>query len=152
MDVVASNSSAAITKALTKAGLNWNQVNDIVVMTGNKVDKMAAITATGQSDSVKVKAMSVFASDLEKKLLAVGLRYGIKPEWYTEVLKNANTDGKGGVSQKEAHEYIMGMGLTLQEETVLFQMVTDAKEGKSNPFYQWYAEEFYYEVHKDDPE
>ncbi|MBP3412410.1 MAG: hypothetical protein J6K89_04055 [Oscillospiraceae bacterium] len=152
LDVVASNSSAAITKALTKAGLNWNQVNDIVVMTGNKVDKMAAITATGQSDSVKVKAMSVFASDLEKKLLAVGLRYGIKPEWYTEVLKNANTDGKGGVSQKEAHEYIMGMGLTLQEETVLFQMVTDAKEGKSNPFYQWYAEEFYYEVHKDDPE
>ena len=152
LDVVASNSVGAATKALTDAGVPWDVVNNLVVMPGGKTEKLVAIGEAKLSDQVKVKAMSVYAGDLEKKMLSVGLKYGVKPEWYTEVLKNANADSKGGISQSEAREYILGMGLSLQDMAVLFQMVTDAKEGKSNPFYPSYAELFWYDVHEDDPE
>ncbi len=152
LDVVASDSVGAATKALTDAGVPWDIVNNIVVMQGGKTEKLVAIGEAKLSDQVKVKAMSVYANDLGKKMLSVGLKYGVKPEWYAEVLKNANTDGKGGVSQSEAQEYILGMGLSLQEMAVLFQMITDAKEGKSNPFYPSYAEMFWYDVHEADPE
>jgi len=152
LDVVASDSVGAATKALTDAGVPWDVVNNIVVMPGGKTEKLVAIGEAKLSDQVKVKAMSVYANNLEKRMLSVGLKYGVKPEWYAEVLKNANADSKGGVSQSEAREYILGMGLGLQEMAVLFQMVTDAKEGKSNPFYPSYAELFWYDVHEDDPE
>lgn len=152
LDVVASDSVGAATKALTDAGVPWDIVNNIVVMQGGKTEKLVAIGEAKLSDQVKVKAMSVYAGDLEKKMLSVGLKYGVKPEWYAEVLKNANADSKGGISQSEAREYILGMGLGLQDMAVLFQMVTDAKEGKSNPFYPSYAELFWYDVHEDDPE
>ena len=73
-----------------------------------------------------------------------------------DVLQNAdgyNDDGKknGTVDQEEAAEYISGMSLTYQQKTYLFQMVTDCKEGKKNPFFKSMARLFWLDAHENDP-
>ena len=72
-----------------------------------------------------------------------GLKYGIPMRRYTDVLQNADADGSGGVSQEEAGKYIATLGLSVQEAAYLWQMVTNGKEGKKNPFSSYFGAEFY---------
>ena len=152
LDVLASESKKKDTQALMDAGLTWEQTNDIVSILGNKKwEHMNAIIKSNASEKVKAKALEVYASDKEKKLIRTGYKYGVLLKWYAEVRNNADTDGSGHVSLEEATEYIYGMGLTWQEMAYLWQMVTDGKEGKSNPFSQSFGEEFWQVAHEDDP-
>ncbi len=144
-------------EALSAAGLSWDQINDIVVIPANKNrERMAAIAEMNIGEKEKVAAMSVYGSFKEKNLLKTGYDYGVKMEWYMEVLQNAdgyNDDGKknGTVDQEEARAYISIMDISYQEKTYLFQMVTDCKEGKKNPFWSSAARLFWLDVHENDP-
>lgn len=144
-------------EALSAAGLSWDQINDIVVIPANKKrERMAAIAEMNIGEKEKVAAMSVYGSFKEKNLLKTGYDYGVKMEWYMEVLQNADgyyDDGKknGTVDQEEARAYISIMDISYQEKTYLFQMVTDCKEGKKNPFWSSAARLFWLDVHENDP-
>lgn len=83
-------------------------------------------------------------------MITTGTRFGVNIKWYAEVLENADKDSSGGISQKEATEYIKSMGLTAQDSVYLWQMVTDGKKGKKNPFSSRWGAEFYGEAHAND--
>ena len=150
LDVIASDSAKENEKKLRKAGMTWEQANDIVTMVGTKRERMTEISKMNIGENVKRSAMMVYASDNEKKMLQAAGVFDVKMSWYVEVLNNADEDGSGKVSGDEAMEYIVGMELTLMEKAYLWQMVTDGKEGKNNPFSTYAGEEFWMEAHKDD--
>lgn len=136
--------------ALEKAGMNWDQINGIISMVGNNNDRMNAIVKLNVSEATKRNAMMVYASDKQKKLMRAAGVYGVKMEWYMEVINNADEDESGSISQDEAYNYILSMNITWMEKAYLWQMVTDGKEGKSNQFSTMAGLEFWEEAHKDD--
>lgn len=150
LDVIASDSAKKTEEALRKAGMTWEQANDIVTLVGKKKDRMTAISGMNIGENVKRSAMMVYASDKEKKLLQAAGVFGIKMAWYMEVINNADEDGNGSVSGEEARDYIFGMDMTVMEKAYLWQMITDGKEGKNNPFSTFAGEQFWFEAHKDD--
>lgn len=151
LNILASESKSETTEQLLQAGLSWEQVNDIVGMaSGKKWDHMDAIIRTNAGDGVKVKALAAYASEKELPLIQTGYRFGVKLSWYAEVRNNADADGSGSISQDEAAAYIDTMGLDLQDAAYLWQMVTDGKNGKNNPFSSTLGAEFYDAVHDDD--
>ena len=111
---------------------------------------MNAIIQSNATESAKAKALEVYASDKEKLLIRTGHKFGVKLKWYAEVRNKADADGNGTVSQEEATKYIEGMGLGWQDAAYLWQMVTDGKEGKKNPFSKDFGEEFWYAAHEND--
>ena len=152
IDVLASESKKEDTRALMEAGLTWEQTNDIVSILGNKKwEHMNAIIESNASEKVKAKALEVYASDEEKNLIRTGYKFGLLLKWYAEVRNNADSDGSGTISQEEAAAYIYGMGLTISDAAYLWQMVTDGKEGKKNPFSTTWGSEFWYAAHENDP-
>ena len=159
LDVLADEDAnkKAMTDTLMNAGISLDIVNDIVTTPGENKEKFSVIVSANISEGQKVKAMCLYASnEKEAKRLTVGLEYGVKPQWYVDVLLNANTDEKEDITQAEAKDYIDGMGLSLQEKTILFQMITDMKvvSAKDDQYPYWYnyGVEFWYAVHEDDPE
>lgn len=146
INTVASESKAAEAEALQKAGMTWEQANDVLAVPGTGVVKKAAVTATNASEATKAKVLASYdKSEKQKtaKLVMTGLKYGIPMRRYTDVLQNADADGSGGVSQEEAGKYIATLGLSVQEAAYLWQMVTNGKEGKKNPFSSYFGSEFY---------
>lgn len=146
INTVASESKAAEAEALQKAGMTWEQANDVLAVPGAGVAKKAAVTATNASEATKAKVLASYdKSEKQKtaKLVMTGLKYGIPMRRYTDVLQNADADGSGGVSQEEAGKYIATLGLSVQEAAYLWQMVTNGKEGKKNPFSSYFGSEFY---------
>lgn len=146
INTVASESKAAEEEALQKAGMTWEQANDVLAVPGSGVAKKAAVTATNASEATKAKVLASYdKSEKQKtaKLVMTGLKYGIPMRRYTDVLQNADADGSGGVSQEEAGKYIATLGLSVQEAAYLWQMVTNGKEGKKNPFSSYFGSEFY---------
>ena len=146
INTVASESKAAEAEALQKAGMTWEQANDVLAVPGSGVAKKAAVTATNASEATKAKILASYdKSEKQKtaKLVMTGLKYGIPMRRYTDVLQNADVDGSGGVSQEEAGKYIATLGLSVQEAAYLWQMVTNGKEGKKNPFSSYFGSEFY---------
>lgn len=146
INTVASESKAAEAEALQKAGMTWEQANDVLAVPGSGVAKKAAVTATNASEATKAKILASYdKSEKQKtaKLVMTGLKYGIPMLRYTDVLQNADADGSGGVSQEEAGKYIATLGLSVQEAAYLWQMVTNGKEGKKNPFSSYFGAEFY---------
>lgn len=146
INTVASESKAAEAEALQKAGMTWEQANDVLAVPGTGVAKKAAVAATNASEATKAKVLASYdKSEKQKtaKLVMTGLKYGIPMRRYTDVLQNADTDGSGGVSQEEAGKYIATLGLSVQEAAYLWQMVTNGKEGKKNPFSSYFGSEFY---------
>lgn len=146
INTVASESKAAEAEALQKAGMTWEQANDVLAVPGSGVAKKAAVTATNASEETKAKILASYdKSEKQKtaKLVMTGLKYGIPMRRYTDVLQNADADGSGGVSQEEAGKYIATLGLSVQEAAYLWQMVTNGKEGKKNPFSSYFGSEFY---------
>lgn len=146
INTVASESKAAEAEALQKAGMTWEQANDVLAVPGSGVAKKAAVTATNVSEATKAKILASYdKSEKQKtaKLVMTGLKYGIPMRRYTDVLQNADADGSGGVSQEEAGKYIATLGLSVQEAAYLWQMVTNGKEGKKNPFSSYFGAEFY---------
>nr|DAL28357.1 MAG TPA_asm: hypothetical protein [Caudoviricetes sp.] len=146
INTVASESKAAEAEALQKAGMTWEQANDVLAVPGSGVAKKAAVTATNASEATKAKILASYdKSEKQKtaKLVMTGLKYGIPMRRYTDVLQNADADGSGGVSQEEAGKYIATLGLSVQEAAYLWQMVTNGKEGKKNPFSSYFGAEFY---------
>lgn len=146
INTVASESKAAEAEALQKAGMTWEQANDVLAVPGTGVVKKAAVTATNASEATKAKILASYdKSEKQKtaKLVMTGLKYGIPMRRYTDVLQNADADGSGGVSQEEAGKYIATLGLSVQEAAYLWQMVTNEKEGKKNPFSSYFGSEFY---------
>ena len=137
--------------ALSAAGLSWDQVNDVVALADNKKTRWAAIAKMNISQKAKANAMVLYANDKEKNLILTALDYGVKMEWYTEVLENADENGNGSLSSEEVTEYIKGMDLTWQEKTYLWQAIKDGKDGKNNPFLSGMAYLFYQDAHKNDP-
>ncbi len=154
LEVLASESKQKDTNGLITAGLSWNQANDIVSMLGKKWDRMNAIIKSNASEAAKAKALEVYASDAEKKLIRTGHKYGVKMEWYAEVRNNADADGNGKITQVEAEEYIRSMGLDWTTSAYLWQMITDGEKGKNNPFGNYDGSPgmlFWYDAHEDDP-
>ncbi len=145
LEVLASESKQKDTNGLITAGLSWNQANDIVSMLGKKWDRMNAIIKSNASEAAKAKALEVYASDAEKKLIRTGHKYGVKLEWYAEVRNNADADGNGTVSQSEAEDFIRSMGLDWTTSAYLWQMITD---GKKNPFLEFEGRQFWDDVHE----
>ena len=146
INTVASESKEAEAEALQKAGMTWEQANDVLAVPGTGVVKKAAVTATNASEATKAKVLASYdKSEKQKtaKLVMTGLKYGIPMRRYTDVLQNADADGSGGVSQVEAGQYIATLGLSVQEAAYLWQMVTNGKEGKKNPFSSYFGAEFY---------
>lgn len=146
INTVASESKTAEAEALQKAGMTWEQANDVLAVPGPGVAKKAAVTATNASEATKAKILASYdKSEKQKtaKLVMTGLKYGIPMRRYTDVLQNADADGSGGVSQEEAGKYIATLGLSVQEAAYLWQMVTNGKEGKKNPFSSYFGSEFY---------
>lgn len=146
INTVASESKEAEAEALQKAGMTWEQANDVLAVPGTGVVKKAAVTATNASEATKAKVLASYdKSEKQKtaKLVMTGLKYGIPMRRYTDVLQNADADGSGGVSQEEAGKYIATLGLSVQEAAYLWQMVTNGKEGKKNPFSSYFGAEFY---------
>lgn len=146
INTVASESKEAEAEALQKAGMTWEQANDVLAVPGSGVAKKAAVTATNASEATKAKILASYdKSEKQKtaKLVMTGLKYGIPMRRYTDVLQNADADGSGGVSQEEAGKYIATLGLGVQEAAYLWQMVTNGKEGKKNPFSSYFGSEFY---------
>lgn len=146
INTAASESKAAEAEALQKAGMTWEQANDVLAVPGSGVAKKAAVTATNASEATKAKILASYdKSEKQKtaKLVMTGLKYGIPMRRYTDVLQNADADGSGGVSQEEAGKYIATLGLSVQEAAYLWQMVTNGKEGKKNPFSSYFGAEFY---------
>lgn len=146
INTVASESKTAEAEALQKAGMTWEQANDVLAVPGSGVAKKAAVTATNASEATKAKILASYdKSEKQKtaKLVMTGLKYGIPMRRYTDVLQNADADGSGGVSQEEAGKYIATLGLSVQEAAYLWQMVTNGKEGKKNPFSSYFGSEFY---------
>nr|DAE95081.1 MAG TPA: Large polyvalent protein associated domain 23 [Caudoviricetes sp.] len=146
INTVASESKAAEAEALQKAGMTWEQANDVLAVPGTGVAKKAAVTATNASEATKAKVLASYdKSEKQKtaKLVMTGLKYGIPMRRYTDVLQNADADGSGGVSQEEAGKYIATLGLSVQEAAYLWQMITNGKEGKKNPFSSYFGSEFY---------
>ena len=146
INTVASESKAAEAEALQKAGMTWEQANDVLAVPGTGVAKKVAVTATNASEAAKAKVLASYdKSEKQKtaKLVMTGLKYGIPMRRYTDVLQNADADGSGGVSQEEAGKYIATLGLSVQEAAYLWQMVTNGKEGKKNPFSSYFGSEFY---------
>lgn len=146
INTVASESKAAEAEALQKAGMTWEQANDVLAVPGTGVAKKAAVTATNASEATKAKVLASYdKSEKQKtaKLVMTGLKYGIPMRRYTDVLQNADADGSGNVSQEEAGNYIATLGLSVQEAAYLWQMVTNGKEGKKNPFSSYFGSEFY---------
>jgi hypothetical protein len=146
INTVASESKEAEAEALQKAGMTWEQANDVLAVPGTGVVKKAAVTATNASEAIKAKVLASYdKSEKQKtaKLVMTGLKYGIPMRRYTDVLQNADADGSGGVSQEEAGKYIATLGLSVQEAAYLWQMVTNGKEGKKNPFSSYFGAEFY---------
>lgn len=148
-DALASESKTKNLDALKKAGLSWEQANDVLaaLKTSDAVKKIYSLNV---SDKVKAEALMVYVGDTEKKMIRTGVRFGVRLEWYQEVKSSADADGSGRVDQKEATDYIRQMGLGYQDSAYLWQMVTDGKEGKSNPFSQTFGEEFWLQAHMDD--
>ncbi len=145
LEVLASESKQKDTNGLITAGLSWNQANDLVSMLGKKWDRMNAIIKSNASEAAKAKALEVYASDAEKKLIRTGHKYGVKLEWYAEVRNNADADGNGTVSQSEAEDFIRSMGLDWTTSAYLWQMITD---GKKNPFLEFEGRQFWDDVHE----
>lgn len=146
INTVASERKAEEAEALQKAGMTWEQANDVLAVPGTGVVKKAAVTATNASEATKAKVLASYdKSEKQKtaKLVMTGLKYGIPMRRYTDVLQNADADGSGGVSQEEAGKYIATLGLSVQEAAYLWQMVTNGKEGKKNPFSSYFGAEFY---------
>lgn len=146
INTVASESKVAEAEALQKAGMTWEQANDVLSVPGTGVAKKVAVTATNASEATKAKVLASYdKSEKQKtaKLVMTGLKYGIPMRRYTDVLQNADADGSGGVSQEEAGKYIATLGLSVQEAAYLWQMVTNGKEGKKNPFSSYFGSEFY---------
>lgn len=146
INTVASESKAAEAEALQKAGMTWEQANDVLAVPGSGVAKKEAVTATNASEATKAKILASYdKSEKQKtaKLVMTGLKYGIPMRRYTDVLQNADADGSGGISQEEAGKYIATLGLSVQEAAYLWQMVTNGKEGKKNPFSSYFGAEFY---------
>lgn len=146
INTVASESKATEAEALQKAGMTWEQANDVLAVPGTGVAKKAAVTATNASEATKAKVLASYdKSEKQKtaKLVMTGLKYGIPMRRYTDVLQNADADGSGNVSQEEAGKYIATLGLSVQEAAYLWQMVTNGKEGKKNPFSSYFGSEFY---------
>lgn len=146
INTVASESKVAEAEALQKAGMTWEQANDVLSVPGTGVAKKVAVTATNASEAAKAKVLASYdKSEKQKtaKLVMTGLKYGIPMRRYTDVLQNADADGSGGVSQEEAGKYIATLGLSVQEAAYLWQMVTNGKEGKKNPFSSYFGSEFY---------
>lgn len=146
INTVASESKAEEAEALQKAGMTWEQANDVLAVPGTGVAKKVAVTATNASEATKAKILASYdKSEKQKtaKLVMTGLKYGIPMRRYTDVLQNADADGSGGVSQEEAGKYIATLGLSVQEAAYLWQMVTNGKEGKKNPFSSYFGSEFY---------
>ena len=146
INTVASKSKTEEAEALQKAGMTWEQANDVLAVPGSGVAKKAAVTATNASEATKAKILASYdKSEKQKtaKLVMTGLKYGIPMRRYTDVLQNADADGSGGVSQEEAGKYIATLGLSVQEAAYLWQMVTNGKEGKKNPFSSYFGSEFY---------
>lgn len=146
INTVASESKVAEAEALQKAGMTWEQANDVLSVPGTGVAKKVAVTATNASEATKAKVLASYdKSEKQKtaKLVMTGLKYGIPMRRYTDVLQNADADGSGSVSQEEAGKYIATLGLSVQEAAYLWQMVTNGKEGKKNPFSSYFGSEFY---------
>lgn len=146
INTVASESKVAEAEALQKAGMTWEQANDVLSVPGTGVAKKVAVTATNASEATKAKVLASYdKSEKQKtaKLVMTGLKYGIPMRRYTDVLQNADADGSGNVSQEEAGKYIATLGLSVQEAAYLWQMVTNGKEGKKNPFSSYFGSEFY---------
>ena len=146
INTVASESKVAEAEALQKAGMTWEQANDVLSVPGTGVAKKVAVTATNASEAAKAKVLASYdKSEKQKtaKLVMTGLKYGIPMRRYTDVLQNADADGSGNVSQEEAGKYIATLGLSVQEAAYLWQMVTNGKEGKKNPFSSYFGSEFY---------
>lgn len=152
LGMIASESKAADEAAFRAAGLSWEQTNDVINSMDSKEKRMETICEMNVSDAVKAKAMKVIATENQRKMIDAGSFFGLRMADYTEVLNNADTDGKKGISQDEATVYIREMNLTIQQQAWLWQMVTDGKEGKNNPFSKVWGAEFWYKAHENDDE
>lgn len=141
-----SNSAAGKVRAMDAAGFSWKQIKTVL-----QADKQeTAVLQANISDSAKLKVLEAYCNEKQIVKYQVGYQFGVSFKNYAEVMQNADTNGSGSISQDEARTYIMSMALRPQEAAYLFQMVTDAKNGKNNPFSTTFGAEFYYEMHKND--
>ena len=141
-----SNAAAGKVKAMDAAGFSWKQIK--TVLTADKQE--IAVLQANVSDSAKLKVLEIYCNEKQMAKYQVGYQFDVSFKDYAEVMQNADTSGNGSITQDEAKEYIKSMALSPQAAAYLFQMVTDAKNGKNNPFSPTFGAEFYYEMHKND--
>jgi hypothetical protein len=141
-----SNAAAGKVKAMDAAGFSWKQIK--TVLTADKQE--IAVLQANVSDSAKLKVLEIYCNEKQMAKYQVGYQFGVSFKDYAEVMQHADTNGKGSISQDEATDYIKSMALSAQDSAYLWQMVTDGKNGKNNPFSPTFGAEFYYEMHKND--
>ena len=143
-------SDAELVQKMQSAGFGWNQIRN-VVKESSKAGKKKALLNSSASDAVKMKILPELIEPNETmNRYRAGVMFGVSLKDYAEVITNADTDDSGRISQAEATEYIKSMALPIQAAAYLWQMVTDAKNGKKNPFSSRWGAEFYGEVHAND--
>lgn len=141
-----STAAAGKVQAMDAAGFSWRQIK--TVMLDDKPEY--AVLEANISDNAKLKVLGEFCNATKMIRYQTGKMFGVSFKDYAEVVQKADTNGSGSISQDEATAYIKNMGLYPQQAAYLWQMVTDGKNGKNNPFSPTFGAEFYYEMHKND--
>jgi uncharacterized membrane protein YgcG len=146
----ASESNQEKVDALMKAGLNWTQASDVLTADGSKWEKMnKIIELPNVSDKKKIDVLAVYASEKELSLIRIGVKFGLSLQDYAAVRNKADKNKNGQISQEEAAQYIPTLGLSIQDSAYLWQMITDGKSGKNNPFSTFFGEDFWNAAHPD---
>ena len=114
------------------------------------------IAESGMSSAEKVAALEVVSKESTGKKIRIGYENGVDPDIYVDlqkVLPQFDADNSGGYSQKEVTAAIdamaagdksvaayitgtvrEGVDLSNDQKAVLWQLMTNAKEGRKNPY------------------
>lgn len=113
--------------------------------------KCDAILRAGLSDEEAVAALEMVSYEATGRMIRIGYEYGIEPSVTVDLkrmLPEFDGDGNGKYSQKEVKEAIDAISgneiwlaltggtakLTNEQKAVLWQLQTNAKDGKNNPY------------------
>ena len=133
------------------------------------LQRYQAIIDAGISEAAQMDALAAVMPDSTYAKLEIGYRYGVTPEaWVTlkTILPQFDADGSGGYSQAEVQAAIDSFGtsgggldwgitlptagdlaLTNDQKAALWQIITDGKNGKNNPYSTSIGKEVYDAMH-----
>lgn len=139
---IASESANELMDELTAAGLSYDQCTTIKQISGS-TGRSAALLAMDLPEATKLAGLEICGTDKIRAAARAGSEYRVDLAIFGRALQEANTDGKGGISQEEAKDYIDGLAISVAEKAYFWQMLTNGKEGKKNPYSSRLGKDFY---------